>query len=120
MDQRADQLHRDSIVIDTCGPPGSMHFTPEMLDRIDQMTSEGAYAGLVIGEIERMTRTAIARDELPEFWDGLAASGVDLSVVTIGAFGPSPFSFDGAIADLASYTHLFDSTDRIRKVTSVS
>ena len=120
VEDRATQLHEQCLVVDTCGPPGSLQFTPEMLARIDEMTAAGAYTGVIIGEIERMTRDAAARDELPGFWEGLEASGVDVSVVTIGAFGPSPFSFEGAIADLASYTRLFDSTDRIRKVTSAA
>lgn len=112
------EIHRDALVVDTCGPIGPMLFTPEMLNRVDEMTAAGSYTGMVIGEIERMMRSAIARDELPGFWDGVTDSGVDISVVTIGAFGPSPFSFEGAVADLASYTQLFDATDRIRKITS--
>ena len=119
MDQRAEQLHRGSIVVDTCGPLGPHLFAPEMLDRVDTMIAEGAYTGLILSEAEMMAREAIPRDGLPGYWEGLEASGVDLSVVTIGAFGPSPFSFEGAIADLAGYSRLFDSTDRIRKVTSV-
>ncbi len=115
---RIEDFHRESLVIDTCGPHGPLIFTDNMLARVDEMTAAGTYTGLVIGEIEKMTRDAIAADALRGFWEGLEASGVDVSVVTIGAFGPRPFSFEGAVADLSSYQKLFESTDRIRKVTS--
>ncbi|HWL65050.1 MAG TPA: membrane dipeptidase [Actinomycetota bacterium] len=118
--EHASRLHEQCLVIDTCGPLGPSIYTQEMLDRIDEMSAAGAYTGLIISEIESMQRAAIPATGPPGFWTGLAASGVDISVVTIGAFGPAPFSFEGAIADLAGYTRLFDSTDRIRKVTSAA
>lgn len=114
------ELHQSTLVVDTCGPLGPMLYTPDMLERIETMSGAGAYTGLILQAIEEMQRTAIAEDRLPGYWDGLDESGVDVSVVTIGAFGPSPFSFEGAVRDLASYTKVFESTERIRKVTSAA
>lgn len=114
------RLHADALVVDTCGPLGPSTYTREMLARIDELTTAGTSTGIIIRDIEDMARRAIMRGEVPDFWDRLEQSGVNVSLVTIGAFGRMPFSFEGAVRDLAGFTRLFESSDRVRKVTTAA
>lgn len=101
-EDRARRLHRDSIVVDTLGMPGPSVYTTEMLPRIEDMVVDGESPSLIVAELERLTLEAVIRAELPGFWEGWEASGVNVSSVTVGAFGDPPFTFENAQRDLTS------------------
>lgn len=109
----AQELHRDAIVIDSCGPDGPAVYTPEMLARLD----EASTAGEAVEAVGAMTSAALLRGELGDFWEGWDRSGVDVSCLTVGVdWGPHPFTYESAVRELARYLHLFDMLENYEKV----
>jgi membrane dipeptidase len=118
---RAARLQRESLVIDTCSQFGPSVYTAEMLARLDELVARDAPASSVVLELTEMLFEALARGEVPEFWDTWDATGVDAVSFTIGAFGDRPWSYEGAVRDLALWTDLFDAReDRLLKVLRAS
>jgi membrane dipeptidase len=111
------ELHRSSIVVDSMGPPGPSVFTPDMLERLDELASSGISSAEAILDMEHLTDQQVLRGDLPGFWEGWEESGVDVSSVTIGAFGPRSFTYENAIRDISRWTRKFDAVDRFLKVT---
>ncbi len=111
-------IHRSSLVVDTMGPPGPSVFTPDMLARLDGLAAAGAAPAAALDEMELAADEALLLGELNGFWEGWDASGVDVSSVTIGAFGEVPFSRDNALRDLARWTRKFDMLAGYVKVTT--
>ena len=116
----SSKLHHDSIVIDTMGPPGPSVYTPPMLERIDDLASQGVAPAEVIDELEHLVDLALLDGTLPDFWERYDASGVDVSSFTIGAFGAQPFTYSNAIRDIARWTRKFEVIDRYVKVTNTA
>jgi membrane dipeptidase len=119
-DDGAASLHFESLVVDTMGPPGPSIHTPAMLARLEELVREDAQPALAIDEMEELADEAVLHGELEGFWEGWAASGVDVTSVTLGAFGSHPFTYANAIRDLARWTHKFDTVDSYVKVTQTS
>jgi len=117
---RAARLHADAVVVDTMAAPGPYLHTPPMLARLDEIVDQRVDAGLAIDEMEAMADRLLLRGELRGYWEGWAASGVDVGSVTIGSFGPSDFTYENAIRDIARWTRKFDALDRFLKVTSAA
>ncbi|MGH2730196.1 MAG: dipeptidase, partial [Actinomycetota bacterium] len=85
-------------------------------ERIEAMVAANVPTGRILGVIDDIPQEALVRNELPEFWAGWAQSGVDVSSVTVGAFGERPFGYDNAVRDLAGWTRSFDLLPRFLKV----
>jgi membrane dipeptidase len=117
---RAQRLHRESIVIDTLGPAGPSAWNDKVLSRIDELASEALPPNVVISEVSKLTRDALFSGELNDYWDGWDASGVDVSSVTMGPFGTRPFTYENGVRDLATWTQTFDKFDQLVKVTKGS
>jgi membrane dipeptidase len=100
------------------GPPGPSLHTPNMLARLDELVAEGAEPALAIDEMEHMADEALLAGELDGFWDGWERSGVDVSSVTLGAFGPQPFTYENAVRDIERWQRKFDELDGFVHVTS--
>src|SRR5713101_3221354 len=115
-DDRAGRLHTDALVIDTMAAPGPYIHTGPMLERLEELVEQGVDAGLAIDEMELMSDRLLLRDELHGYWEGWAASGVDVGSFTIGGFGPQMFSYENAIRDIARWTRKFDALERFVKV----
>jgi membrane dipeptidase len=113
-------LHADSIVVDSMGPPGPSVHTKSMLRRLDDMAVQDIAPALAIDEMERLADEALLRDELDGFWDAWDASMVDVASTTLGAFGPHPFTYENAVRDIARWTRKFDALDRFTKVTTAA
>ena len=120
MSDDPERIHREAVVVDTMGPPGPSVFTKSMLARLDELVAEGAAPALAIDEMELRADEALLRGELDGFREGWERSGVDVVSVTLGAFGPHPFSYENAIRDLARWTHKFDVLDDYVKVTAAA
>jgi membrane dipeptidase len=105
---RAARLHRESLVLDSCGQFGPSVYTPEMLGRIDELADAGVPSGQIVVEIEAMFHQALLRGGLPGFWEGWDEAGVDVVSYTIGAFGEELFTYENAVRDLAVWTQRFD------------
>lgn len=116
----AAALHRGSIVVDTMGPPGPSVFTKSMLARLDELAAEDAPPAAAIDEMELRADEALVEGRLDGFWEGWERSGVDVTSVTLGAFGDDPFSYDNALRDLARWTHKFDALPHYVKVTKAA
>lgn len=112
-------LHRDSLVIDTCSQFGPSIYTPQMLARLDELAARNASASAAVLELTEMQLGALAREELPGFWEGWDEAGVDTVSFTIGAFGDQPWSYVNAVRDISQFQQLFDARDdRLVKVLS--
>ncbi len=116
----AEALHRASVVVDTMGPPGPSVFTKSMLARLDELSAEGVAPAAAIDEIELRADQALLAGELDGFWEGWERAGVNVTSVTLGAFGSHPFSYDNAVRDLARWTHKFDVLESYLKVTKAA
>jgi membrane dipeptidase len=116
----AEQLHRDAIVIDTMGPDGPSIFTTAILDGVAKLVDDGVPASNVVERWIEMNQDALLAGELPGFWEGWDASGVDVASVTVGAFGETLWSYEGAVREIAMMTRRFDTFDRFVKVTRVA
>ena len=116
-EERIGRLHDESLVVDTCGPFGPSAYTPEMLARLEELVARGTPSWAIVVELSSMAYRARLAGELPGFWEGWDQAGVDITCVTIGAFGEHTFSYDNAIRDLAEFTETFDALpDRLVKV----
>ncbi len=113
---RARTLHRDALIIDTLSGEPTV-FSPAMLARLDELTGRAAPAAELLAEMDRLATDALVRGELPEYWEWWDASGVDVISNTVGPFGRIPFSYEAALAGLASLTRKFDALDRLVKIT---
>lgn len=121
MERDADRLHREAVVVDTCGPEGPAVYTPAMLARLDELESRQAPTGELVEAMTEMTHDALLRGELDDYWSGWKASGVDVSCLTIGVdWGPDPFTYEAAMRDLQRYSRLFSELDGFVKVTSAA
>ena len=113
----ADQLHRESLVIDTCSQFGPSVYTPEMLARLDELAAQGASASATVQDLTDRVFAGLVRHELPDFWTAWDETGVDVVSLTVGAFGERPWSYDNAVRDLAQWTELFEARgDRLLKI----
>src|SRR5207248_9134647 len=66
-------------------------------------------------------RRALLGDDLPGCWDGWDEAGVDVTCVTIGAFGERPWTYQNAVRDAARFTELCDGlSGRLAKVTTAA
>jgi membrane dipeptidase len=115
-----ERLHRESLVVDTMGPPGPSLHSEKMLARLDELVAEGAQPARTIDEMERMADEAVINGELDGFWEGWERSGVDVSSVTLGAFGPLPFTYENAMRDITRWQRKFDALDRFVHVRSAA
>lgn len=111
------RLHRESIVIDTMGPPGPSVHTPAMLALLDELAAKEVPSALAIDAMELAADEEVLAGTLEGFWEGWERSGVTVSSTTIGAFGDRPFTYSNAVRDLARWTRKFDSLERFVKVT---
>jgi membrane dipeptidase len=119
--QRAQRLHRESLVVDTMSPFGPDVYTKAMLSRLDEFADRGAEMWRVDRELSEMAHRALLAGELPGFWEGWDEAGVDVAHVTIGAFGERTFTYDNAIRDLGLFQERFERlSDRLLKITSAS
>jgi len=117
LDERAAQLHREAIVIDTMSLLGPDVYTKEMLAWLDEAVARSAPTWQVALHMQEMQHRALLDGELPGYWEGWEEAGVDVASVTLGAFGEKPFTYDNAIADLAQMTETFDRLpDRLVKI----
>ena len=65
--------------------------------------------------------TCFSAESYPEYWQWWESSGVDVASVTMGGFGPDPFSFNAVVSDVARWIARFDKLGgRLRKVISGS
>jgi membrane dipeptidase len=120
VDERAAQLHAESLVIDTMAAPGPYIHTEAMLRRLDELVGQDVDAGIAIDEMELMADRLLLRGELNGYWEGWERSGVDVGSYTIGSFGPQMFTYENAIRDVARWTRKFDVLDRFVKVTKAA
>jgi membrane dipeptidase len=98
----AYRLHRRSLVIDSlAGGPGV--YTSSMLAELDALTEHGVSTPDLFREIERLHTAAFRAGNFDEYWTAIDRSGVDVLSVTVGAWGDQPFSFQGAVNDLAEW-----------------
>jgi membrane dipeptidase len=118
--EQTEQLHHDAIVVDTMGPPGPSLHTQKMLDRLDELVADAVPPALAIDEMELMADVALLAGELDGFWDGWKRSGVDVSSVTIGAFGAQPFTSENAVRDIERWHRKFDELDRFAHVRAAA
>ena len=102
------------------GPPGPSLHTGAMLTRLDELVAQGAQPALAIDEMELMADDALLAGELDGFWEGWERSGVDVSSVTLGAFGAQPFTYDNAMRDIARWQRKFDELERFVHVRSTA
>lgn len=114
----AARLHREALVVDTMGPPGPSIHTGRMLAQLDELGDTDP--ALAIDAMELAADRELLDGTLDGFWEGWQRSGVDVSSVTIGAFGARPFSYDNAIRDIARWTRKFDALDGFVKVTGAA
>src|SRR5207248_2313548 len=113
--------HEQSLVVDTQGQFGPTVHTPGMLARLDELADAGAAPAAFVVETEDLVRRALLGDDLPGFWDGWDEAGVDVTCVTIGAFGERPWTYQNAVRDAALFTELFDGlSGRLAKVTTAA
>src|SRR5436309_16059242 len=99
MTGRSDELHRDSLVVDTCSQFGPSTYTPEMLARLDELASTGgapSEAGLAM---EGMALDRLVRDDQPGVWEGWDEARVDVVKPTIGAFRERPRRDENAVRE---------------------
>jgi membrane dipeptidase len=120
VDERAAQLHRDAIVVDSCAPIGPAIYTTDMLRAVDEMIAEGRPPRTIMAELDQMTRDALIAGDLPGFWEGWEESGVDVVTFTVGAFGEQLFTYENAVRDLAHFARLFETVDRFARVTKAA
>jgi membrane dipeptidase len=118
--QRAGRLHADALVVDTMAAPGPYIHTEPMLARLDELVAQRVDAPVAIEEMEGMADELLLHGELHGYWEGWAASGVDVGSYTIGSFGREQFSYDNAVRDCARWTRKFDALDGFLKVTAAA
>jgi len=111
--ERALRLHRECIVFDSLGGLPTV-FSDRMLRRLDELVEGRRPAWEVINELDELGFEELVKN--PEHrrrvWDTIQKAGVTGASITVGAFsGPAPFTFEGAIRDLARWIHLFDVLD---------
>ena len=119
--ERAADLHRSSVVIDTAAPscaPGA--FTEAMVAALVAAVAAGGSAGELIGALERIVDEALMKGEHPDFWSLWDQAGVDVASITVGVFGRRPFTHENAVADLARWVRRFDRLPELIRVTRAS
>lgn len=120
MTENAERLHREAIVIDTCGPEGPAVYTAAMRARLGELEADRVTAGDVVEAMTQMTHEALLTGDLDDFWTGWDRSGVDVSCLTIGVgWGPDLFTYEAAVRDIDRYELLFG-PDNMVKITSAA
>lgn len=117
---RAERLHAEALVVDTMAAPGPYIHTPSMLQRLGELVAAGVDAPVALEQMEGMADELLLRGELRGYWEGWAASGVDVGSYTIGSFGREQFSYENAVRDCARWTRKFDALDQFVKVTTAA
>jgi membrane dipeptidase len=113
---RDHEIHTDALVMDSLSPDMAT-FAPVMIERLHALIDEGCPSHLIWLTMKEMADDLLLADAYPEYWQWWEASGVDVASVTMGGFGPNPFSFNAVISDMARWTARFDRLDgRLRKV----
>lgn len=108
-------LHQRCLVIDSlAGGPGV--YAPAMLAELDTLTSSDITTADLFREIERLYTAAFCAGTFSEYWSAIDESGVDILSVTVGAWGDAPFSFRGAVHDIAEWHRRFESEPRFRLI----
>jgi membrane dipeptidase len=116
----ADELHQAALVMDSLSPDMAT-FAPAMIQRLDELIESGCPSHLIWLAMKEMADDLLLADSYPEYWQWWESSGVDVASVTMGGFGPDPFSFNAVVSDVARWIARFDKLGgRLRKVISGS
>jgi membrane dipeptidase len=112
----ADELHRAALVMDSLSPDMA-GFAPAMIQRLDELIDSGRPSHLIWLAMKEMADDLLLAGSYPEYWQWWESSGVNVASVTMGGFGPAPFSFNAVVSDVARWTARFDRLGgRLRKV----
>jgi membrane dipeptidase len=112
----AAELHRDALVMDSLSPDMA-GFAPAMIQRLGELIDSGSPSHLIWLAMKDMADDLLLADSYPEYWQWWDSSGVDVASVTMGGFGPDPFSFNAVVSDVARWIARFDRLGgRLRKV----
>jgi membrane dipeptidase len=114
---KADDFHQTALVIDSLSPDMASFAAP-MIARLDELIASGCPSHLIWLAMKDLADDLLLADSYPEYWKWWELSGVDVASVTMGGFGPNPFSFNAVVSDVARWTARFDKLGgRVRKVT---
>jgi membrane dipeptidase len=112
----AAELHRDALVMDSLSPDMA-GFAPAMIQRLGELIDSGSPSHLIWLAMKDMADDLLLAGSYPEYWQWWDSSGVDVASVTMGGFGPDPFSFNAVVSDVARWIARFDRLGgRLRKV----
>jgi len=120
-EERADRLHRESIVVDTMAnhiPSIYVECSPAIFERMNKLIEKRAPTAAILYEMDCMhIQELISGSRKEQEW--MELSGVDALSMTIGIYGEPLFSFESAVRDIAVWTRKIDSVDYLVKATSV-